>query len=125
MLNLIVLPDLLAVSRFEPRAEIPGWALVGEFWSVTRTADELSVICPEDAVPSGITSEPGWRALKLVGPFEFALTGILTSVLDPLAAAGVAIFAFSTFDTDYVLVKADDLDAAVAALTAAGHRFQS
>jgi uncharacterized protein len=120
-LTLTLLPDRYAVCRLDPSAGIPGWALVGELWAVTRTADELSVVTRENAVPQSVQSEDGWRALKLVGPFDFGLTGILASVLTPLAEAEVGIFAFSTFDTDYVLMKADKLDTAIAALKSAGH----
>jgi hypothetical protein len=91
-------------------------------WSISRSENELSIVCGEEFVPDGHTPlEPGWRALELEGPIPFGLTGILASVLDPLAAAGLGIFAFSTFDTDYVLVKSGNLEPALAALRRAGH----
>jgi hypothetical protein len=90
---------------------------------VTRTPTELSIVCREDSVPAGILANRGWRAIAVAGTLDFALTGVLASLVSPLAAAGVSIFAVSTYDTDYVLVKKNTLDRAVAALSAAGHRF--
>ena len=92
---------------------------------MTRTADELSIVCETDYVPSEVEQESGWRALVVEGRLDFALTGILVSLAAPLADAGVSIFALSTFNTDYLLVRADDLPRAVAALRAAGHRVAS
>ena len=103
---------------------MPPWLPTTGFTSVTRTADELSVVCASHAVAGGDQVEPGWVSLQLVGPFPFSLTGILAAVLVPLADAGVGIFALSTFDTDHVLVKGDQLDAAIAALEAAGHEVR-
>ena len=101
---------------------VPDWVLACvEFVSVTRTSDELSVVCPAAAVPSGTKCDNGWRAFQVAGPLDFSLTGILLSVAEPLAAAGVSIFAVSTYDTDYVLVKADLLEKAMQSLSAAGH----
>jgi uncharacterized protein len=123
-LRLNVLDGRLAVCRMEPGAGLPEWATRADFFSITRAPDELSVVCPEGNVPESVGCEKGWRALKLAGPFEFSLTGVLASVLDPLARAGVSVFAVSTFDTDYVLVKEDRLRAAVAALREAGHEVR-
>jgi uncharacterized protein len=117
-----LLPGLLAVVRLGPSEPVPEWAFAdGPFASVTRTGDELSVVCPETSVPSGSRAERGWRALKLEGPFPFDQVGVLASITGPLAAGGVSLFALSTFDTDYVLVKASRLDEALALLAAAGH----
>ena len=80
------------------------------------------MVAPESATPSDVRAERGWRALQVAGPIDFSLTGVLASVLQPLAAARIGIFAVSTFDTDYVLVRAESLDPAIAALRAAGHR---
>jgi hypothetical protein len=121
---LTVLPAVLAVAQLPRDAPVPAWATSGDLFCVARTSDELSVVCPEHLVPHGVRAEGGWRALKLAGPFEFTLTGVLSSVLTPLADAEVGIFAFSTFDTDYVMVKTDALERAGAALRAAGHTVQ-
>ncbi len=120
-LRFAVLPGSYAVARLPAGAEVPLASLVPPFSSVTRTPVELSVVCPETAAPAGARVETGWALLGLVGPFPFSMVGVLASVLQPLAAAGVSIFALSTFDTDYVLVKREKLDDALAALAAAGH----
>ena len=121
-LELTLLEDRLAVSRLAPDAAVPAWALeAAGVLSITRTASELSLVTAEAAVPEGVVSAPGWRAFALAGTFDFALTGILLAILAPLAEAGVGIFAFSTYDTDYVMVRERDVDGAVAALRAADH----
>jgi hypothetical protein len=119
-IELRVLPGRLAVCRLEAGAAPPAWAMGGALWSVTGTADELSVVCGEERVPEGVRREAGWRALKVAGPLDFALTGVLSAIAAPLAAAGVSVFAVATFDTDYVLVREERLAEAVAALRAAG-----
>jgi len=121
-LRLTLLPDTLAVCRLDSGDPVPAWAWEGEPACVARTRDELSVVCRADAVPKGVRAEGGWRCLKAEGPFDFALTGILAAIVSPLAAAGIPVFAFSTYDTDYLMVKAEKLDRAVEALRAAGHR---
>jgi len=120
-LRFSVVPGSFTVLRLDPDAAVPPGVLVPPFHSVTRTPAELSIVCPDGAVPDGARAERGWAILALQGPFPFELTGILASVLVPLATAGVGIFAMSTFDTDYVLVKCERLRAAIAALVAAGH----
>ncbi|MGO9402125.1 MAG: ACT domain-containing protein [Terriglobales bacterium] len=126
-----VLVERLAVCRLACDARIPAWALAGQFFCVVRTRDELSIVFPEDArpaepcagdrMPASAPVERGWLALKVEGPFPFSLTGVLASFVQPLAAAQIPIFAISTFDTDYVLIKRETLEQAVAALGAAGH----
>lgn len=120
-LTLSVLDGTYAVCQLPADAAPPAWAFAGEFWSVTRAPGELSVVCAAVDVPDDIKADKGWAALRLHGPFEFTLTGILAGVLNPLRDAGVGIFALSTFDTDYVLVAGARLADAVAALRAAGH----
>ena len=108
----------VAVCRLQASERIPSWALELHegFMSITRTPDELSIVCPEEAVPPDTTVEEGFRALVLPGPIPFTETGVLASLATPLAAAGISIFAVSTYDTDYVLVRETDLEAALAAL---------
>ena len=121
-LTLKALPGPLAVCRLDADATPPLWAL-GAVSSVTRTPDELSVVCAEAAVPKGVEAERGFHCLAGVGPVEFAATGILASLAAPLAEAGVSIFVLSTFDTDLLLVRDTLLPKAAAALRAAGHRI--
>ena len=123
-LRLSMLDERLAVCRLEARAEIPPWATGAPFFCVTRTPDELSIICPEERVPAGITCEPGWRAFKLEGAFDFGLVGVLSSVAAPLAESEVGILAIATYETDYVLVQGSQLDLAVAALRGRGHEVR-
>jgi uncharacterized protein len=124
-LRLVVLPGSYAVCRLSPGEPMPDTALHGEFVSVARTQHEVSVVCPEGRVPAGAQVEAGWRCLKVEGPLDFGLTGVLAALAVPLAEAGVSIFAVSTYDTDYLLVKAEALERAVAALEAAGHQLAS
>lgn len=115
-------PETLAISRFDPGAALPAWATAGSLWNVTRTGAELSIVCADADTPADLQrAERPWRAFEFEGPIPFGLTGILAAALTPLAAAKVGIFAFSTFDTDFVLVKSEDLDRAQAALREAGH----
>jgi hypothetical protein len=116
-----VLVGRFAICRLAPNAEVPEWAAGTEFISITRTKNELSIVCEENCVPAEIQAEGDWACIQLQGPFPFDMTGVLAAILNPLAAAEVGIFAVSTFDTDYVLVKADRLRAAQEALTLAGH----
>ena len=121
-LRIRVRPETLAVVRLPPESPLPPWATQGELWSIVRSADELSIVCGDGQVPEASAPvERPWRALQLEGPIPFGLTGILASILTPLAAAAIPIFAFSTYDTDYVMVKAPDLPASLAALSRAGH----
>jgi hypothetical protein len=119
MLTLSVLPILLAVARLGVPSDIPAWAIEGEgLFSITKTHDELSVVCLEDKVPQDVKVEKGWSCLKVEGPLDFGLTGILSSLAQPLAEAGISIFAISTFDTDYIMVKKENLQKAVEILGA-------
>jgi hypothetical protein len=117
------LPGPYAIVRLAPDASIPDWATRGEFTSITRTADELSIVCPADNVPPDVHSPHRWICLKLEGPFPFELTGVLLSFIEPLSRNGVPIFAISTYDTDYVLVQEEWAGAGLSALQAAGHEF--
>jgi hypothetical protein len=115
-----VLPGPYAVCRLDRGTPWPEWA-TGSFISVTATEDELSVVCESAAVPAGVTAEREWRVLKITGPFAFTTTGVLASLSAPLAQAGLSLLAIATYDTDYLLVKAESLEQALAALSAAGH----
>lgn len=117
-----VLGEELAVVRLPLAGELPAWTCRGEVWAVIGSPGERSAVCPAGAVPPGVPAETGWVALRLEGPFAFGLVGILSSFVRPLAEAGVAVFALSTFDTDLVLVKRAALERALGALETAGHR---
>jgi uncharacterized protein len=121
------LPGLFAVCQLPADALVPGWAASGRFVSITRSEDELSIVCPGDNVPAGpagnVKAEHGWMCFKLEGPFPFAQTGVLASFIDPLAEQGVPIFAISTYDTDYVLVQESHAGVALATLRGAGHEL--
>jgi uncharacterized protein len=125
-LDLRLMNGRYSVCRLGPAGTIPEWATrASGFTSITRTAEELSIVCAESHVPEGTKCENGWRVFKIEGPFDFALTGILVSVAKPLNEAGLSILALSTYDTDYVMVKAKDAETAVKILTAAGHSVSS
>jgi hypothetical protein len=123
-LDLEVLPEGFSICRLGPGDAVPDWATRGTLSSVTRTPRELSIVCADAEAPPGAASQRGWRALAVGGPLDFALTGILLSLAEPLAQAGVSIFAMSTHDTDLLLVPGPQLPAAVKALTGAGHRIR-
>ncbi|HEY2785753.1 MAG TPA: nitrilase-related carbon-nitrogen hydrolase [Fimbriiglobus sp.] len=119
--TLLEVAGSFAVCKLPTGLPIPAWATAGDVFSVTRTTDELSVVCRQEAVPAGTHCEYGWRCLRVAGTMSFTLVGVLASLTSPVAKAGVGVFAFSTFDTDYLLVKAERFPEAVAALRAAGH----
>ena len=122
-LTLLVLDGTYAICRLEKGSTMPDWAFTGEFYSIMRTQDELSVVCLQKAVPEGVRFNGGWKSLKAEGPLDFSMTGVLASLAVPLANAGVSIFALSTYDTDYILVKEYDLEKAIEALNGAGYNF--
>jgi uncharacterized protein len=121
-LDVTVLAGTLAVCRLPSGTGWPAWLEPAPLASVTSTPYETSVVCRAAVVPEGVRAERGWRAIHVAGTLDFGLTGVLSSLTRPLAAAGVSVFAISTFDTDYLLVAETSLDDAIAALTRAGHR---
>ena len=120
-MRLFLLSERLAIARLAHDAPRPAEPPLGRFSSVTRTADELSVVASEEFLPRADRLERGWRCFMAEGPFEFSAVGILSSLAGPLAAAKISVFAISTYDTDYILVKEYDLPSAIAALEKAGH----
>lgn len=119
-LRLSVLPFELAVARLAPDARLETIP-EGGFVTITRTDEELSIVCEPPFVPGGATVERGWTALKIAGPIPFEMTGVAAAVIAPLAEAKVSVFPIATFDTDYILVRSADLDRAVEVLRSAGH----
>ena len=110
-----------AVSQLDPCAPIPTWADGEGFVSVSRSDDELSIVCRAERVPGDVRHESGWACYKFLGPFAFDETGIVSAVIAPLSDAGIGIFIVSTFDGDHMLVKAADSAGAKPLLAAAGH----
>ena len=123
-LRLLGIQGTFAVCKLPAGSPIPSWATTGDLYSVSRTADELSVVCRERIVPEGVVCERDWRCLRVAGAMPFSVVGVLASLTTPLAEAGISVFAVSTFDTDYLLVKADDFEAAVDALRRQGHALR-
>jgi uncharacterized protein len=120
-LTLVSQPGIFAVCRLPADAEVPAWATAGSFFSITRTPEELSIICDQEQVPDGHPCEGGWFCLQVAG----TLDGVLASLLVPLTEAGVSVVAVSTFDTDYLLIRHADLVQALLALRGAGHFVQA
>ena len=123
-LSLVEFAGSFAVCKLDQAAALPAWATGGDFFSITRTTDELSVVCPQSVVPEDVPCERDWRCLRVAGTMPFAVVGVLASLVTPLAEAGISVFAISTFDTDYLLVKEKDLENAVAALRQQGHTVE-
>jgi hypothetical protein len=121
-LTLKILPNRLAVCRLNADAPLPDWIDESDFSSVTRTQAELTIVCDQELVAAGTTSETGWRCIKVEGPLDFSEIGIVLSLTQPLAESAVSVFLISTFDTDYLMVKEKDLAEAIDVLTNAGHR---
>lgn len=122
-LKLVVLAEQLAIARLEPDSTVPAWAEAGSFVSVTRTPNELSVVCSASSVPADVPSEGPYAGIQVCGPLEFSEIGILASIALPLSEANVSLLSLSTFETDFVLVAQDDLDRALDALESVGHKI--
>ncbi|MBM4330181.1 MAG: ACT domain-containing protein [Deltaproteobacteria bacterium] len=122
-LKISVRPETLAICQMDKDAGIPDWALTCAFFSLTRTKEELSVVCSQMNVPEGIKKEGGWRCLQVAGSLDFSITGVLASLTIPLAKEGISVFALSTYNTDYLLVKEQHLGKAVQTLAQNGHQI--
>jgi len=108
-LTLSILPGKLGICHFDKVSPIPDWVKDVSFCSITRTKDELSIICSQDKIPAGVMFEKDWRAFKVEGPLGFSLTGIVASLSEPLAEAEISILYISTYETDYLLVEEKNL----------------
>jgi len=117
------LPGPYAIVRLAPESPVPDWAMKGDFTSFSRSADELSIVCPADNLPADLHSKHRWICYKLEGPFPFSQTGVLLAFIEPLSGNGIPIFAISTYDTDYVLVQEEFAGATQQALDEAGHEL--
>lgn len=114
---------LYATARLQPADAIPIWADGPGFMSISRTDEELSIVCLADRVPETAKADRDWRVIKFVGPFAFEETGIAAAVLAPLATAEIGVFLVSTYDTDYLMVKQHNFDRTIETLRIAGHRI--
>ena len=115
-LTMKLLNEKYSVCRLDKDNAIPIWALQGNFFSITKTLDELSIVCLQKNIPNDIRCEKDWRILKVEGPLDFSLVGILASISSLMAEAQISIFALSTYDTDYILVKENNIDSAISTL---------
>ena len=121
-LVLTILPSRLAISRLSAKEPVPPWAQQGSFSAIVRTDRELSLVCDEALVSEDITTERGWRALRIEGVLSFSMVGVLAAIAVPLAGGGISIFAVSTYDTDYILVKETLLPRATEILIQSGFK---
>jgi hypothetical protein len=124
-LTIALLDDSFVICRLSPDATIPDPSTINQFYSITRTSEELSVVCTKENAPVHAKYDYGWRCFKVKGPLDFSLIGIIVSIATCLAKSGVSIFTISTFDTDYFLVKDEKLEVAIQALTEAGHTVEA
>ncbi len=113
-----------SMVRLAPDSAPPLGAFAGRLCAMTRTEEELSVICDTAHAPGAPEAEHGWACLKVLGPLDTSMVGLMSSLSGALAAADISLLAVSTFDTDYVLVRRGNLEAAIAAWRAAGHDYQ-
>lgn len=120
-IQLNLLEGKYAISRLHGTAPIPAWAEGTGFVSISRSHDELSIVCREDRVPEDTQSERNWLCLRFVGPFSLYETGIVLAVVQPLAEGGIGVFVISSYDGDHLLIKNDDLLHAQMLLQNAGH----
>ena len=117
ILTMKLLNEKFAVCRLNKNESMPEWVKNSSFYSITKTSDELSIVCSQDSIPSNIKCEKDWRILKVEGPLDFSLIGIISSINTILALKRISIFAVSTYDTDYILVKNKDIDNTILALS--------
>jgi len=111
-LILSVLPEKLGICHFDKNSKIPDWAKNISFCSISRTPDELSIVCPQDKIPAGVLAERNWRVFKVQGPLGFVMTGIVASLAEPLAQAKISILYIDTYETSYLLVEDKNLQIA-------------
>ena len=116
-LTLSAVPGSYSVIRLEKDADIPSWATGDFFFSITKTDDELSIVCNDDSVPEDVTADRNWRMFKVIGPLDFFLTGVAAAIHKPLSKAKISVLVISTYDTDYILVKDDRFEEAKTVLS--------
>lgn len=122
-LNFGIVEGSFSIHQLSPDSEIPDDVSQSSFYSISRTEEELSIVCPSSIPIISENSDAGWSCLKVIGPLDFSLTGILADIAVVLAKAGISIFAISTFNTDFILVKTGSLENAIKVLRMAEHTF--
>lgn len=122
-LRMSLFKENFGISRLKAEASIPEWSKTGPFYSITKTTEELSMVCLQHAIPSYIKCERDRRLLKVEGPLDFSLIGIISAISTALAKRGISIFTISTYDTDYILVKNNDIDKAIETLIEVGYEI--
>jgi hypothetical protein len=116
-MNIIVLKNKYSIYKFKGDYVLPDWIYLSDFYSITKTKDELSVVgIQSDLISEKIACSKDWRILKIVGPLDFSLIGIIANISTILKDKKISIFSISTYDTDYILVKQDKLDIGIKAL---------
>lgn len=123
-MKIIVLPEVFAICRLTQEQPIPEWALSNSFYSITKSSDELSIICLQSSVPDEVVKNGNWRCLKIAGPLDFSAVGILNSIAQPLAKNGISILAVSTYETDYIFVRQEQLPETLKILIKEGHEVK-
>lgn len=124
-LNLRILSETFSICRLAANDTVPYWAIASKWYSITKTNHELSVVCDESVVPPSVQKEDGWKAIEVEGPLDFSLTGVLSSLSNALSNGGISLFSISTYDTDYILVKSDNLTNACTLLADCGCTFRN
>ena len=123
--DLIILKDTYTIYKFKSSSKTPRWIENSEFYSVTKTKDELSIVCKQMEVklPAGGVVDKNWRMIKIIGPLDLSLTGIIAEISSVLAMSGIPVFTISTYHTDYFMVKEENLDKAIVALKDNGYKM--
>lgn len=124
-MNLLLLKSKYSISKLPPESSIPMNVFNSTFYSISKTDEELSLVCETHLVKYDCEIENDWKVIKVQGPLDFSLTGILASLTTPLAEAKISIFAISTFDTDYLMIKENSLEKAIDVLTLTGFKLKN
>lgn len=123
-MKMTLLPGLFAICRLNPEEPIPSWALSSPLFFLSRTNEELSIICMQNYIPEGVVKNNNWRCLKIEGPLNFTAVGILNSIIQPLTQKRISLLAFSTYETDYFLVREEQLKETLQTLSQEGIKLR-
>lgn len=122
-LTLLVMDKEYSIHRLKAKARIPAQLSASVFYSVTRTKEELSIVCESGIPIKSLIENRGWSCLKVIGPLDLNMSGIIARLSSTLAAADINIFALSTYDTDYILIKTENTNKAVKILRQADYQI--